>query len=64
MPRPIYKMKIILQPHFNLGQFCSISSYCCIKFQAMVNTDLDNDLSYMQKCPKRARNSIVQVSTP
>ena len=34
----------------SLSHFTSISSYCCTRFQAMVNTDLDNDLSYMRKC--------------
>ena len=38
----------------SLSRSTGISSYCCIKFQAMVNTDLDNDSSYMQKCPKRS----------
>ena len=33
----------------SLSRSTSISSYCYIKFQAMVNTALDNDLSYYAK---------------
>ena len=33
----------------SLSRSTSISSYCYIKFQAMVNTVLDNDLSYYVK---------------